>query len=225
MQLEPNMMAFANKPFALSRGPRARVSKGLFLVLVLLAQACSPVSRVHVRPDYQTVDRTKTLRLGVVVAPLPGNDHKIGEMWALIARRYANQHRDFIVKEHRAATVEGDVRAEPIFADLCGNGLEGVMHLSPAAKSVGSGWELRVQARMYRCRDKEVVWEADAGGSWDSFDGNLKAATDSYVEELGEEIRPAFAAVYHLLRGTLDTLPRPHLATDDDVMEKIELGE
>ena len=44
------------------------------------------------------------------------------------------------------------------------------------------------------------------------------------MQELGPEVEPYVAPSWRLLQATLDTLPRPVL-TDEDVIEKIELGE
>jgi probable lipoprotein (TIGR04455 family) len=38
-----------------------------------------------------------------------------------------------------------------------------------------------------------------------------------------EHVRPWVAPSFHLLRAVLETLPRPKLTTDEQIMEKIEL--
>lgn len=186
-----------------------------FVTLALLG--CATVQRSAIRADYDQSDRDKTLRLVVVTAPLPDAQPALGELWSLIARRYVNQHRDFIVHRHLAA------QAPP--ADACGERTQGVLVMHPRVRRQAREVEAAVQARLIRCPDGERIWEAVAGGTWPESDSTVKELTARYVEELGERVRPYVAATFHLLRATLDTLPRPRLVRDEDVMEKVELGE
>ena len=185
--------------------------------LLLTVGACSVVSQHRVRPDYDAVDRTRTVRLVVVVAPVPEEGAPVGDLVGLITQRYANHHRDFIVKRHAVA--------ESIPDDACGGGTEGVLHVAPVLDRQGDGVDASVQARLKRCRDGQEVWAASGAGNWDSEDEHVAELTDLYVDELGETVRPYVAPCFHLLRAVLDTLPRPSLPDDDAVMEKIELGE
>jgi probable lipoprotein (TIGR04455 family) len=187
-------------------------------VLVLGAcAACGAVRAQHVRPDYDEVDRVRTVRLTVVVAPLPEGGAAVGELVALVARRYVNHHRDFIARRH--------VAAEVMPADACAGGAEGVLALRPVLARGGEEVEAAVDGRLTRCRDGEEVWSARATGKWGSDDAELGELTARYASELGEGVRPYVAPSFRLLRAALDTLPRPALADDAAVMEKIELGE
>jgi hypothetical protein len=71
-------------------------------------------------------------RLAVVVQPLPEGQARVGEAFALIARRYVNQKRDFLVK------VERFEAEAPALDALCGgdDAIEGVpwLHLTLVAK-------------------------------------------------------------------------------------------
>ena len=187
------------------------------LVGVATAGGCAVVRSSWVRPDYDRFDKRETLRLVVVTAPLPAGSAKVGELWSLLARRYTNQKRDFIAKRHLAA--------ESLPEDLCDGEVEGILHLAPEVRPEGDGMEASVKATLKRCRDGELVWRAEAAGSWPSEDPVLKQVTEDYVQELGEEVRPYVGPSFHLLKAVLDTLPRPELAEEEDVMEKIELGE
>lgn len=179
--------------------------------------ACGPVRSVHLRPDYDDSDRTQTVRLAVLTAPLPDGEAAVGEMWSLIARRYVNMSRDFIAKE--------DLAAADIPEDICEGDLEGVLHLAPEVQREGAKVKQKLNARLYRCRDGESVWTAESEGSWNSDDPHLVEVTERYVETFGEVVRPYVAPAFHILRATMDQLPRPALATEDDEMEKIMLGE
>ncbi|QRN98734.1 MXAN_6521/LA_1396 family lipoprotein [Archangium violaceum] len=192
----------------------------LVMGLALLA-GCATVKNSHVRPDYETVDKTQVKRLAVVTQPLPDNVQKVGELWSLIARRYVNQNRDFIAKVNTA--VDGNPE-DTSFKDLCVEGIEGILWLFPTVKRTGAGVEAAVKAQLLRCRDGQEVWGAEAAGSWPSEDERYKELTAQYTGELGPDVTPYVAPTFRLLSATLDTLPRPQLG-ESDVEEKIELGE
>jgi probable lipoprotein (TIGR04455 family) len=184
--------------------------------LVLLS-ACSAVRRSAVRPDYATADRTTTLRLVVVVSPLPGGELALGDLFGRIARKYVNDKRDFIVKSAAAAEREPE--------GACGEGVDGLLRLVPKVARAGGGVEAEVAGELVRCRDRSVVWSAEAGGTWPSEDSLYVATADHYVGILGEPVRPYVGPVFRLLQATLDTLPVPQLPDDAAKMEKIELDE
>lgn len=187
------------------------------LIPFLFLSACATVNSTHVRPDFQQVDRTQTLRLAVVTSPLPDGNAKAGQLWSEIARRYVNDKRDYIVVSALTAPV----------GDVCGeNKVDGVLLLAPREVEVKkNGVEIDLDAKLTRCRDGELVWSASSGGSWDSDDDHLKETIAFYVDKYGPEISVWVAPSFHLLRATLDTLPFPKLEKDEDVMEKIELSE
>lgn len=192
----------------------------LVLGLVLLA-GCATVKSSRVRPDYEAVDKTQVKRLVVVTQPLPDGKKEVGELWSLVARRYVNQNRDFIAKANVA--LDGNPE-DTSFKGLCVENLEGILWLSPDVKRTGNGVEAAVKAQLLRCRDGQEVWGAEAAGSWPSEDDRYKELTVQYTSELGPEVSPYVAPTFRLLSATLDTLPRPQL-NDEDVTEKIELGE
>ncbi|MEK6606921.1 MAG: MXAN_6521/LA_1396 family lipoprotein [Myxococcota bacterium] len=185
---------------------------------ILALSGCATVRRVELRPDYDAVDRTRTLRLIAVTAPPPAGDPKLGELWSLIARRYANHHRDFIVSRH--------AWGEAVPADACSGATQGVLRLTPTvARRKDGEAEVGVVARLSRCADGVTVWEAEAAGAWPERDESVAELTARYADELGGGIRPWVAASFHLLRHALDELPHPKLSADQDILEKVELGE
>lgn len=187
-----------------------------FVVIgLLLVTACSAVRHSSIRPDYDEVDRLKTLRVAVVTSPIPGGDESLGLLWSEIARRYINDKRDFIASEQLTADV--------VPAEVCDGHIEGVLHLAPEMERKGKGIETSVNARLYRCRDGETIWEAEGGGSWASNDDLFTDTANFYAEEYGPEVIPYVAPVFRLLRAVLDTLPYPKLVDDDAIIEKIEL--
>jgi probable lipoprotein (TIGR04455 family) len=194
------------------------------LVLVLglaLLSGCATVKRSHIRPDYETVDKTQVKRLVVVTQPLPDGMPEVGELWSLIARRYVNQHREFIARSN--ISLDGNPE-DTSFKGLCVDNLEGVLWLSPDVKRTGKGVEAAVKAQLLRCRDGQEVWSAEAAGSWPSEDERYKELTAQYTSEIGPKVAPYVGPTFRLLSATLDTLPSPKLS-DAEVEEKIELGE
>lgn len=179
---------------------------------------CATVKHVQTVPDWKTVDALRVKRLVVVTAPLPGGDEAVGKMWSRIARRHANQRRDFIAKEEKA------LPALESPTSLCGEGLEGVLWLRPWMEKRGSGVEAKVDASLVRCVDGQVSWRAEAAGSWPSEDADLAETVKGLVSDFGEGVAPWAAPSFRLLKATLDTLPNPVLE-EKDVDEKIELGD
>src|SRR5690606_37240423 len=138
-------------PTRARRPRRSRLRSALVLTL-LFATACSAVRNVHVRPDYEQVDRTKTLRLAVVTAPLPAGDEQVGLLRSEIARRYVNDKRQFIASVQLAAA--------ELPQDVCEAPMEGVLHLVPSVSRKGDGVEAEVAASLFRCSDREIIWSA-----------------------------------------------------------------
>ena len=191
------------------------------LVGALALSGCSTVKSSRVREDYDAVDRSRVKRLVVVTQPLPEGKQHVGDLWSLLARRYVNQKRDFLVRTESALSGEPQ---DPKFRALCTEGAEGVLWLRPDVKQQGAGVEAGVKAQLLRCSDGEEVWGAEAGSSYDSVDDKFKELTTQYTEELGAEVTPYVAPSFQVLKAALDTLPNPVLS-EADVDEKIELGE
>lgn len=189
----------------------------LLVSSALALAACGPVRSTFVRADYEQEDRTKTVRLAVATAPLPLGSETLGALWSEIARKYTNDHRDFIVKV--------GVSGAAVPSGLCASEdapIEGVLVLEPVAAKSGAGVDTSVKARLERCRDRQVVWSAEAGGSWPSDDATLVEVRKHYVEKYGDEVSPFVAPTFQLLRAVLETLPKPAL-DEKGIDEKIEL--
>ncbi len=197
-------------------GPAAVV-----LVLGLVLGACSAVQQVHTRPDYQQVDRTRTVRIAVVTAPSPQGQVAIGKLWSLIAQRYANHHRDFLATPAVAAVQLP--AAATAGTEHCIGPVQGVLHLQPTSRPDGDEIEVSVRARLSRCVDGETIWSARGAGTWASNDDELTQVTRRYSAELGASVTSHVAPTFRLLRQVLATLPRPKLTRDRDIDDKIDL--
>jgi probable lipoprotein (TIGR04455 family) len=185
--------------------------------LTLAAAACSPVLSTRTRADYAEVDRTQTVRLAVAVAPLPAGQQDVGDLWSMMARKYINQHRDFIVVADRAdAAIPGDV---------CGDRIDGVLLLAGRADRQGDEVGAAVHARLVRCRDRQEVWSAQAAGTWPTTDDDLVEARKYWVGQTADLVDPYVVASFRLLTATLETLPSPKITDAEQVREKIDLGE
>ena len=198
------------------------MSKRWMGAAVLMLGACATVKSSRVAPDYSTVDKDHVKRLLVVTAPLPEGQEKLGQLWSLLARRYVNQKRDFLVKADKSQALPLGTAFDA--KSLCGEGLEGVLWLSPKVSHGSLDVDASVDAKLIRCLDGGEVWSARAGGSWPSRDSTLQEMTGDYVAKLGPEVKRYVSPSFHLLKETLDTLPNPHLS-DEDQNETIELGE
>lgn len=196
---------------------RSRASVALPALLGLALAGCSAVRHASTQDDFDQVDKKTLLRLMVFTAPLPAGEASAGEMFSEMARRYVNHHRDFIAKEGAAAAA--------LPADACGEGFDGLLHLEPRVVPTEGGAEVEVEGRLLRCADGVEVWRAGVAGSWPSEDPNVSTVIEEYSDEFGSGVTPIAAPAFHALRALLDTLPRPVLEKDDDIMEKIELGD
>ena len=191
-------------------------------VLVLLGGTlgCAIVKSVQVEPDWDLKDRLRLKRLAVITAGPPSGASmpaSVQQMWGLMARRYVNQKRDFIVKSDAPAGATA-------MTALCSSGIEGVLWLEPTLEQKGEGVEAQVSAKLSRCTDGAVAWQAQGAGSWESSDASLTEMTASYAAKLGAGVQPYVAPSFRLLKAVLDTLPNPEL-NDQDKDEKIALDE
>ncbi|MBI3182328.1 MAG: MXAN_6521/LA_1396 family lipoprotein [Myxococcales bacterium] len=186
--------------------------------LLLLAVGCSVVKMHRVMPGYGATERTRTKRLLCLARAGPEGTEKVSELFALVARRYVNQKRNFLVKAHGTASAPLELRAH------CQEGVEGVLWLEPELERKEGGVQARLEARLLRCEGGAEIWAADAAGSFPAEDPGLKEVTAQYVAELGAEVGPYVPSALYLLRPALDTLPDP-LLSEEEVEEKIELGD
>lgn len=186
------------------------------LLILLLLPACGPSVESFVRADYPQVDARAVKRVALVVAPPPGGDEATGRMWSLVARRWTNQHRNFIVKRNTTALTFDRTTA-------CA-GMQGVIRLNPGVTPDGDGFAVDLDAELLRCTDGERIWSARVAGSFEADDEHVQAMRDVYEREVGPSAGPQVAAAIHSVRAAFETLPQPVL-TEDEEMEKIELGE
>jgi probable lipoprotein (TIGR04455 family) len=197
-------------------------------VLVMAAVAtvfvgCSSVVDTRLRDDYAAVDLRKTVRLAIVVAPLPAGLQDVGDVWSMLARKYVNQHRDFIVVRDRAeAAVPTDACDG---AGAQGGAIEGVLLLAGRAERRGDEVDAAVTARLVRCRDREEIWQTRAAGIWPVADDDLVEARRYWVSQSAAVVDPFVVASYRLLTDALSTLPSPVMPDEAYVREKIDLGE
>jgi probable lipoprotein (TIGR04455 family) len=191
----------------------------VFGLVFMLFASCSVLKMSRLRPDWETADRQTLKHVAVVVQPLPGNDEKVGAMFARLARRYVHQKKEFLL-------VSDVARAAPPAdkATDCVEHIDGVLWLQPTATPQSGGFSLDVKAFLMRCSDWQEVWASEGGGSFSSQDEGLKEVAASYAREFGEPVEPYVAPTMRLLRPMLDTLPSPQL-TKEEQDEKITLDE
>lgn len=215
--------------------PSARVVGLWRLLFALWALGSVPACGATVRhtwivDDYAASPLASTKRLAVVVdvghdgAALPVEaTASVAQLWANVARRYANQHRDFIV---RATLVRGGETARTAACALgtADKPIGGALVLRGRQLPDGDGVRVGVHGELLRCTDGMPIWRANGQDRFASADDTVAELTAFYSRELGVAVQPYVAPVFHLLRAVLATLPTPVL-NDDETMEKIELGE
>lgn len=183
------------------------------LALALLASACGASVGSWVRDDYAAQDQGQVKHLSLQVRGVPADQQR---MWYLMARRYINQHRNFILRP-------AELAHDATLGVACA-GQEGALGLEVAQSVDGSDVALKVQGRIQRCRDGQDVWKGDVKGEWSSDDPTVAELKSHYIKELGEAIGPFVAPAFLAIKALVATLPQPVL-TGDEEMEKIELGE
>ncbi len=185
----------------------------LFIAILLLATGCGASVHSWTRDDYVAVDQKQVKHLSLQVRGVSEPVHKL---WSLLARRYVNQHRNFII---RPAELAGDATIGVACA-----GKEGLLALDVVQQAKGPEIAVNLQAKIQRCRDGEPVWTGAVQGSWASDEATVAELRAHYVAELGKGIEAYVAPAFLALKALVATLPEPVLS-DDEQMEKIELGE
>ena len=252
------LVSFTLMPALLELGRRRalRLSPSAALLVALLALAaplagCGGARERLLSETYEQRERTELVRVEVRAAPRLAAEALEGgalgperaapvpapvvEMWALMAQRYLNDHRDFLAL--RRAALPAPLTPEAAAASpACGEGLHGTLHLDGEVAREGEGARLRLWARLTRCPaaeggaprwaeggGDEVVWAADVEHSSASADEVLVTLREEYARRFGEEAAPYAAPSFLALKALLDLAPRPKLTRDEDVSAKIEL--
>jgi probable lipoprotein (TIGR04455 family) len=112
------------------------------------------------------------------------------------------------------------------WAEACSGKVDGVLvvralHVTARADAAV---DLDLSAELMRCQDGALAWRVEGSGVRAAQDTALKQLTESYAEALGEPSRPYVAPAFGLLQALFSGLPDVQL-TDDEVGEKIELGQ
>ncbi len=185
----------------------------ILAAIALLATGCGASVQSWTRDDYAAADQKQVKHLSLQVR---GVGEPLRRMWTLLARRYVNQHRNFILRP-------AELASDASLGTACA-GKEGVLGLEVSHLGRGGEIAVNLQAKILRCRDGEPVWTGVVQGSWPSDEPTVAELRAHYVAELGNDIEAYVAPAFLALKALVATLPEPIL-TDDDQMEKIELGE
>lgn len=204
----------------------------IFVALAVLSGCGSVVRSTQLRPDFDSVDKTQTTRVVIVVQPQPDQKPKVAELWALMARRYVHLKRQYIVKAHTTSEAPASAfKAQEVCGSTLtslgeGERLEGVLWLEPTrvkGNEEGSQFEMGARGRLLRCSDGEQIWTAEGEGSWSAGDKDTLVQSWNYAAELGAEVGPYVAPSWGLLRPILDTLP--DVVLDEAAQEEKVLAE
>ena len=179
----------------------------------VMTSACGASVGSWIREDYPSQDQAVVKHLSLQVRGVPADQQR---MWYLLARRYINQHRNFILRP-------AELAHDATLGVACA-GQEGVLGLDVEQQPGKGEVALRVQSRIQRCRDGQDLWKGSVRGTWSSDDATVAELKVHYIKELGDAIGPFVAPAFLTIKALAATLPQPVL-TGDDEMEKIELGE
>lgn len=239
------------------RAPRlapSAVTLTLLALLTLLSATlpgCGGAREVLRSEAYEQRDKDELVRVEVRVSPrvevevLEGGGvgperaaevpAEVLEMWALMAQRYLNDHRDFIALR-RAALPAPLTPAAATSHPACGPDVRGTLHLDGEVTREGEQARVRLWARLTRCLPaegggprwaegggEEVVWAAEVSHSSASADEVLVTLRDEYTRRFGEVASPYAAPSFLAVKALLELAPRPKLSRDEDVNAKIEL--
>lgn len=183
------------------------------VALAALTSACGASVHSWVRDDYAAQDQREVKHLALQVRGVPAEQR---QLWTLMARRYVNQHRNFILRP-------AELAHDATLGVACA-GQEGVLGLQVAQTPHGGELALQVQGRIQRCRDGQDLWTGRVDGRWASDEPTVAELRAHYVKELGEAVAPYVAPAFLAIKALVATLPQPVISGEDE-MEKIELGE
>ncbi len=176
-------------------------------LFVTLASGCAVSSTI--RPDYDQTDKKTLKRIGIYAPRAPsGAPAVVRPLAERIAKRYVNQHRDYLI----LATG----KASP-------TGVDGMVLLDlRRLHRDGSDVEVELTARLLRSKGDVEVWRAEASTTVASDDEDLVRLAETYRKELGPAAEPYAAPLFVVLKKVFDTMPTPTL-NDEDILEKIAL--
>ncbi|MHC4393069.1 MAG: MXAN_6521/LA_1396 family lipoprotein [Planctomycetota bacterium] len=173
------------------------------------------VKSTYVSPDFDAVHKQSLKRVAVLVKTPAGTSANVTELAGVMARRYVNQKRDFIVYRN-AAWDGGEFASDTI------EGCNGVITLDFTTLVLeGDDADVELEASLVTL-EGEKVWSATGSLSEETENEDLTRIADRYARDLGAEVKPYVAPIFIVEKRVFDTLPNPEL-NDDDVMEKIEL--
>jgi hypothetical protein len=101
--------------------------------------------------------------------------------------------------------------------------VQGVLAIRALSAEVVAGEAmLELVAELYDCATGALLWRVVGSQGNESANEDLAALTKSYIDNLGDAVKPYAAPAFLVLRDMLDLLPDVTLK-DAEVMEKIEL--
>ncbi len=184
-------------------------------VAVVLLSSCSAVQATWVKPDYNVKAPDATKRIAVV-AWAPADHAALAGLLSHVAADRIDLRMNYLV--HKTEVM---VRG---WSDICGE-LEGVLSIRAIVVTLqpNDRVQLVLVAELHDCKTGALLWRVEGSEGIASEDDDLSALTESYTNNLGPEVGRYAAPAFLILRDMLETLPDPTL-TDDEIMEKIELG-
>jgi probable lipoprotein (TIGR04455 family) len=144
-------------------------------------------------------------------------------MWALMAQRYLNRHRDYLVSD-RVSVLQRVAHDQTRETPLCKLPYHGVWLLKGASHIYTTEAHVQFTASLRRC-DGTLVWSGEVNGQWPTHDDVLVSLREVYAKKFGTKVKPIIAPSFHAIRELLKLTPHPKMTRDDEIMDKIDLEE
>ena len=191
----------------------------IILIFGLMLSACGSARSHYLIPNYQRHERTQVVRVEVWVTPAhikSPPEPKVLAMWSLMAQRYLNDKRDFLVLRRHVHTSSK--------LPSCSEGVVGRFIIQGDARRSDDDAQLELKARLETCdANPKVIWRG--GGSFCSEVDNevLQTLRAQYHKRFGDRAAMYAAPSFLALKELLDLTPYPKLTRERDIFEKIEL--
>ena len=215
-----------------------------------MGSGCAAARQTYLTPNYQTRDRTHVIRLEVVTAPADPSEgidtalvtSAVLDMWGVMAQRYLNDHRDFLVVHRQALsssspeltrTADPRTQASRLAQSGCKERIQGRLVLIGQVMRRGDEAQIQMWTELRRCSQptkitnpnlqSQRIWSAEVDHISASADSVLVTLRRQYVKRFGASVSDFAAPSFLAIKKLFELTPRPKLTRDEDVIEKIEL--
>ena len=206
-----------------NRAARRRLIHLTWAALAATAgSGCSAVTTQYTKAGYDPAAPDAVKRIAVI-GMAPEGHGPLATLLAQVATDRINLKMNYLIY-YTGTLPDAAGPGDGAWVEACQQ-REGILSLRAMDVRTGEGPDVKmvIWASLRRCTDGEILWSAEAQDATESEDENLENMIKSYVQTLGPDVSAYAAASFLIVRDILNTLPDPTL-TDDEILEKIELG-